>query len=192
MWQVPVYFCCLGGGGRPVGASFGLQANALPWGAQQVPLMVVPSGVFTLQSLPLVRDLHAASASGGGSGGGPLGSVVCAATAPMAAQAVQHIARPIRWTSPLFRIAFMVFLLLGVVVALRMRRAPMRHSFHGPNMEEMWRRAFLACAACAALPRAPDRPPVWVSRTPPAGVQNPLFWGRVVVPPVPCLRQPNT
>jgi hypothetical protein len=57
-----------------VGAFLGLQANGLPSGAQQVPL-TDPCGVVKLHSCPLLKVLHAASASAGGFGGPPLPSI---------------------------------------------------------------------------------------------------------------------
>jgi hypothetical protein len=61
---------CLGGCGPDAeppgpGAFLGRHASGFPSGAQQVPV-IVPCGEVKLHSWPLLRDLQAASASGGG------------------------------------------------------------------------------------------------------------------------------
>jgi hypothetical protein len=79
--------------GAPAGAFLGLHASGLPSGAQHVPV-TVPCGEVKLQSVPLLSDLHDASASAGGLGGPPLPSVVCADRPQHAVSAAAHKVRP--------------------------------------------------------------------------------------------------
>lgn len=100
--------------GAPAGAFFGLQASGLPSGAQHVPV-TVPCGDAKLQSLPLLSDLHEASASAGGLGGPPLPSVVCAERPPHAVSAAAHRVMPIARLKGKLKIdlAFMDLLRVG-------------------------------------------------------------------------------
>ena len=87
----------MGTAGPPAGASLGLQASGLPSGAQHVPV-TAPCGEVKLQSVPLLSDLHAAKASGGGWRGPPLPLEVCAESKPHAVNAAVQRARLIART----------------------------------------------------------------------------------------------
>jgi len=82
----------LGDDRPPAGASFGLQASGLPSGAQQVPV-TGPCGDRKVHAFPLLKDLHDASASGGGMSGPPLPSAGCAASTQHAVKAVTNTVR---------------------------------------------------------------------------------------------------
>lgn len=88
---------CLGVIALAAGESLGLHASGLPFGAQHDPV-TAPLGDVKPHASPLLKDLQAANASGGGLVGPPLPSAGCAESAQHAlnasALAVSTKARP--------------------------------------------------------------------------------------------------